>query len=55
MESTRGDVMEEAEKCRECARDNISNAIETALEAGMTEKEITEEVEYTLKNYEDES
>jgi N-acetylglucosamine kinase-like BadF-type ATPase len=40
---------------KETARERLEDAIYRALEAGLTEKEITEEVEYTLKNYEDES
>jgi hypothetical protein len=39
---------------KDLAREKLDDAIWEALEAGMTQKEITEEVEYTLKNYEDE-
>lgn len=37
------------------AQAKIEDAIWAALEAGLTQKEIQEEVEYTLKNYEDET
>lgn len=37
------------------AREELEDAIYRALEAGVTQQEVQEDVEYTLKNYEDES
>lgn len=39
---------------KEKAREFLEDAVYRALEADLTQEEIREEVEYTLKNYEDE-
>lgn len=38
---------------KEQARENLEDAICRALEAGMTEREVQEEVEFTLNNFEE--
>jgi Xaa-Pro aminopeptidase len=38
---------------KERAREQLEDAVHQAIEAGMTEREITEEVEYALHNHED--
>lgn len=38
---------------KEQARENLEDAIYRALEAGMTQREVQEEVEYTLNNFEE--
>lgn len=40
---------------KEITRGRLEDAIYRALEEGMTQKEIQEEVEYTLKNYKDDA
>lgn len=38
---------------KEQARENLEDAIYRALEVGMTQREVQEEVEYALKSYEE--
>jgi hypothetical protein len=50
MESTGGEILIDE---KEITRGRLEDAIYRALEEGMTQKEIQEEVEYALRNYEE--